>query len=107
MVLQNPIQSRMALSASAAIPSFPPSGIAWIRVECAQYAPFSRRLTVTNDLPNLPDHLRGFQLEQFFDPDSPSGEPVLNQIRDLLTEEVYGPGMKVDIDGNVIFFDRE
>ncbi len=49
----------------------------------------------------------GINLEQFFDPDSPSGEPVLQQVRDPFTEEVHGPGMKVDQHGNVTFFDEE
>jgi hypothetical protein len=44
-------------------------------------------------------------VSQFFDPDSPSGEPVLNQVRDPFTEAVYGPGMKVDSDGAVTFLD--
>lgn len=61
---------------------------------------------MTKDLPGLPEHLKGFNLEQFFDPDSPSGEPVLQQIRDPFTEEVSGPGMKVDQYGNVTFFDE-
>lgn len=44
-------------------------------------------------------------LEQFFDPDSPSGEPVLNQIADPSTGAVYGPGVRVDKDGTVTFLD--
>lgn len=57
------------------------------------------------DLPGLPDHLKGFNVEQFFDPDSPPGEPVLNQARDPFTGEVYGPLVKVDQDGHVTFLD--
>lgn len=57
------------------------------------------------DLPNLPEHLKGFDLTQFFDPDSPSGEPVLNQVRDPFTNAVYGPKVKVDEDGSVTFLD--
>lgn len=57
------------------------------------------------DLPGLPEHLKGFDVEQFFDPDSPSGEPVLNQVHDPFTGEVYGPLMKVDTDGAVTFLD--
>lgn len=51
--------------------------------------------------------IKGFNLEQFFHPDSPSGEPVLLQSRDPFTEDVYGPGMRVDQHGNVTFFDEE
>ncbi len=60
---------------------------------------------MTKDLPNLPEHLKGFQLEQFFDPDSPSGEPVLNQVADPFDGSVHGPGLKVDKDGTVTFLD--
>jgi hypothetical protein len=57
------------------------------------------------DLPNLPEHLRGFDVSQFFDPDSPSGEPVLNQVRDPFDGSVHGPGMRVDQDGTISFLD--
>ena len=57
------------------------------------------------DLPGLPDHLKGFDVEQFFDPDSPSGEPVLNQVQDPFTGSVHGPLMEVDQDGTVTFLD--
>lgn len=57
------------------------------------------------DLPGLPEHLKGFDVEQFFDPDSPPGEPVLNQVRNPFTEEVYGPLVKVEKDGSVTFLD--
>lgn len=57
------------------------------------------------DLPGLPDHLKGFDVEQFFDPDSPSGEPVLNQVHDPFNGGVYGPLMEVDENGTVTFLD--
>lgn len=58
-------------------------------------------------MPQLPEHLKNFDVSQFFNPDSPSGEPVLKQVRDPFTEEVYGPEMKVDVDGQVTFLDGD
>lgn len=46
-----------------------------------------------------------FDVSQFFDPDAPSGEPVLQQVHDPFDGSVIGPGMKVDIDGRVHWTD--
>lgn len=48
---------------------------------------------------------RDFDISQFFDPDAPSGEPVIQQVRDPFTEAVIGPGMRVDADGTVHWTD--
>jgi hypothetical protein len=40
-------------------------------------------------------------VEQFFNPDAPSGEPVLQQIEDPTTGDVYAPGLKVTQDGRI------
>lgn len=45
---------------------------------------------------------RDFDVSQFFDPDAPSGEPVLRQVADPFTNEVYAPGLKVTEDGRVL-----
>lgn len=49
---------------------------------------------------------KDLNLSQFFNPDSPSGEPVLNQIRDPFTGAVHAPGLVVNEDGTVVFTDR-
>lgn len=46
-----------------------------------------------------------FDVSQFFDPDMPRGEPVLQQVRDPFTDAVVGPGMRVDTDGTVNWTD--
>jgi hypothetical protein len=42
-----------------------------------------------------------FDVSQFFDPDAPSGEPMLEQIHDPFTGDVICPGMRIDTDGNI------
>lgn len=48
---------------------------------------------------------RDFDVSQFFDPDDPSGEPVLQQIKDPFDGDIIGPGMRVDEDGRVHWTD--
>lgn len=43
----------------------------------------------------------GVDVSQFFDPDAPSGEPMLEQIHDPFTGAVICPGMRVDADGTI------
>jgi hypothetical protein len=43
-----------------------------------------------------------FDVSQFFDPDAPSGEPMLQQISDPETGDVFAPGLVVKYDGQVI-----
>lgn len=50
----------------------------------------------------LTDEQANFDINQFFDPDAPSGEPVLEQVQDPFTGSVHGPGLEVTIDGDVI-----
>lgn len=42
-------------------------------------------------------------IDSLFDPDAPSGEPVLKQIRDPFTDSVHCPGLEVKYDGEVEF----
>jgi hypothetical protein len=46
-----------------------------------------------------------FDVSQFFDPDAPPGEPVLQQIQDPFNGDIVGPGMRVDTDGRVHWTD--
>jgi hypothetical protein len=50
----------------------------------------------------LTDSQKNFDVSKFFDPDAPSGEPVLQQVSDPETGEVYGPGLKVTQDGCIV-----
>lgn len=47
----------------------------------------------------------GIDLTEFFDPDAPSGEPVLSQVKDPFTGTVHAPGLEVAEDGTVTFRD--
>jgi hypothetical protein len=52
--------------------------------------------------PKLTDSQISFDVSQFFDPDAPSGEPVLEQVVDPFTGSVHCPGMEVTKDGKII-----
>jgi hypothetical protein len=45
---------------------------------------------------------RDFDVSQFFDPDAPSGEPVLRQVLDPFTNEVHTPGLRITEDGRLL-----
>lgn len=51
----------------------------------------------------LTDEQKNFDVSQFFDPDAPSGEPVLNQVEDPFTGDIHAPGLVVKKDGSVEF----
>lgn len=59
-----------------------------------------RRRTLTEEQEEL-------DVSQFFDPDAPSGEPVLEQIRDPFNGSVHTPGLEVTEDGKVLRKDPE
>lgn len=50
----------------------------------------------------LTPHQMHFDVGQFFDPDAPSGEPVLQQVLDPFTGSVHCPGLEVTNDGRIL-----
>jgi hypothetical protein len=55
---------------------------------------------------NLTPEQRDFDVSQFFDPDANPGEPLTRQVKDPLTGEIYGPGLKVTNEGRVVRLDE-